>query len=161
MQVRALSEISKMRDTILRTKFAELARNEERKKTQTSKITTETVSGLMPWREVVEPHQDVATGDFQQAEFAADLAKVHNGSAPSEYRDPKEFFARTYLTDGLSALVKGAAKRLSGQGGDPVVELQTNFGGGKTHSMLALYHMAGETSAVTFQVWINYFRAMD
>ena len=140
-------EISKMRDTILRTKFSELVRNEERKKTQTSTITTETVSGLMPWRDVVEPHQDVATGDFQQAEFAADLAKVHNGSAPSEYRDPKEFFARTYLTDGLSALVKGAAKRLSGQSGDPVVELQTNFGGGKTHSMLALYHMAGETSA--------------
>ena len=94
----------------------------------------------MPWRDVVEPHQDVATGDFQQAEFAADLAKVHNGSAPSEYRDPKEFFARTYLTDGLSALVKGAAKRLSGQSGDPVVELQTNFGGGKTHTMLAVMH---------------------
>ena len=139
-------EISKMREAILRTKFTELARNEERKKSQTSTIATETISGLMPWREVVEPHQDVATGEFQQAEFAADLAKVHNGSAPSEYRDPREFFARTYLTDGLSALVKGAAKRLSGQGGDPVVELQTNFGGGKTHSMLALYHMAGEVS---------------
>ena len=105
------------------------------------------MAGLVPWREVVEPHQDVATGEFQQAEFAADLAKVHNGSAPSEYRDPKEFFARTYLTDGLSALVKGAAKRLSAQGGDPVVELQTNFGGGKTHSMLALYHMASGVSA--------------
>ena len=136
------AEISKMRDVILRTKFAELARNEERKKTQTTNISAETMAGLVPWRDVVEPHQDVATGEFQQAEFAADLAKVHNGSAPSEYRDPKEFFARTYLTDGLSALVKGAAKRLSAKGGDPVVELQTNFGGGKTHSMLALYHMA-------------------
>ena len=107
------AEISKMRDVILRTKFAELVRNEERKKTQTTNISAEPKAGLMPWREVVEPHQDVATGEFQQAEFAADLAKVHNGSAPSEYRDPKEFFARTYLTDGLSALVKGAAKRLS------------------------------------------------
>ena len=141
------AEISKMRDVILRTKFAELARNEERKKTQTTNISAETMAGLMPWREVVEPHQDVATGEFQQAEFAADLAKVHNGSAPSEYRDPKEFFARTYLTDGLSTLLKGAAKRLSAQGGDPVVELQTNFGGGKTHSMLALYHMASGVSA--------------
>jgi predicted AAA+ superfamily ATPase len=89
----------------------------------------------------------VATGEFQQAEFAADLAKVHNGSAPSEYRDPKDFFARTYLTEGLSNLLVGAAKRLSGKGGDPVVELQTNFGGGKTHSMLALYHMVGGTVA--------------
>lgn len=138
-------QISKMRDTILRTKFSELQRNEERRKTQRLEISVETVAGLLPWREVVEPHQDVATGDFQQAEFAADLAKVHSGSAPAEYRDPRQFFSRTYLTDGLSALLIGAAKRISGSGGDPVVELQTNFGGGKTHSMLALYHMAGPT----------------
>ena len=140
-------KISASRDTILRTKYAELARNEERRKTQRSDISVDTVAGLMPWREVVEPHQDVATGEFQQAEFAADLAKVHNGSAPSEYRNPGEFFARTYLTEGLSNLLIGAAKRLSGAGGDPVVELQTNFGGGKTHSMLALYHMVGGTPA--------------
>jgi predicted AAA+ superfamily ATPase len=138
-------QLSKMRDTILRTKFAELQRNEERRKTQRLEISVETVAGLLPWREVVEPHQDVATGEFQQAEFAADLAKVHSGSAPAEYRDPRQFFSRTYLTEGLSALLIGAAKRLAGSGGDPVVELQTNFGGGKTHSMLALYHMAGPT----------------
>jgi len=140
-------QLSKMRDTILRTKFTELQRNEERRKTRRLDLTVETVAGLLPWREVVEPHQDVATGEFQQAEFAADLAKVHNGSAPSEYRNPREFFARTYLTDGLSNLLVNAAKRLSGTGGDPVVELQTNFGGGKTHSMLALYHMVGGTPA--------------
>lgn len=139
------AEIGKMRDTILRTKFTELARNEERRKSQRLEISVETVAGLLPWREVVEPHDDVATGDFQQAEFAADLAKVHSGSAPPEYRDPKQFFSRTYLTEGLSTLLIGAAKRLSAAGGDPVVELQTNFGGGKTHSMLALYHMAGPT----------------
>ncbi len=138
-------QLSKMRDTILRTKFTELQRNEERRKTQRLEISVETVAGLLPWREVVEPHQDVATGEFQQAEFAADLAKVHSGSAPAEYRDPRQFFSRTYLTEGLSAVLIGAAKRLSGSGGDPVVELQTNFGGGKTHSMLALYHMAGPT----------------
>src|SRR5690625_2864349 len=141
------AKLGKMRDTILRTKFAELQRNEERRKTQRLDISVETVGGLLPWREVVEPHQDVATGEFQQAEFAADLAKVHSGSAPSEYRNPTEFFARTYLTEGLSNLLLGAARRLSGSGGDPVVELQTNFGGGKTHSMLALYHMVGGTRA--------------
>jgi predicted AAA+ superfamily ATPase len=140
-------QLGKMRETILRTKFTELARNEERRKTQRLDISVETVAGLLPWREVVEPHQDVATGEFQQAEFAADLAKVHNGSAPDEYKKPREFFARTYLTEGLSTLLVGAARRLSGAGGDPVVELQTNFGGGKTHSMLALYHMVGETPA--------------
>jgi uncharacterized protein len=142
---KAAEEIGAMRNTILRTKFTELQRNEERRQTTRSDISVETLAGLLPWREIVEPHQDVATGEFQQAEFAADLGKVHNGSAPSEYRDPTEFFARTYLTDGLSTLLVGAAKRLTGIGGDPVVELQTNFGGGKTHSMLALYHMAGGT----------------
>lgn len=143
----AAEQLGKMRDTILRTKFTELQRNEERRKTQRLDISVETVAGLLPWREVVEPHQDVATGEFQQAEFAADLAKVYSGSAPAEYRDPKQFFSRTYLTEGLSALLIGAARRLSGTGGDPVVELQTNFGGGKTHSMLALYHMAGPIPA--------------
>ena len=140
-------KLTKVRDTILRTKFTELRRQEERRITRRTDISVETKSGLLSWREIVEPHQDVATGDFQQAEFAADLGKVHAGSAPSEYSDPKEFFARTYLTDGLSSLLVGAAKRLSGVGGDPVVELQTNFGGGKTHSMLALYHMGGGTKA--------------
>jgi predicted AAA+ superfamily ATPase len=143
----AAAEIEKMRDTILRTKYEELRRAEERRATRSAEITVQAQSGLLSWRDVVEPHQDVATGDFQQAEFAADLGKVHNGSAPSEYCDPKEFFSRTYLTDGLSTLLVGAAKRLSSTGGDPVVELQTNFGGGKTHSMLALYHMAGESKA--------------
>ena len=52
-----------------------------------------------------------------------------------------EFFRRTFLTDSLKRLLIGAAERMSGRGGDPVVQLQTNFGGGKTHSMLALYHL--------------------
>ena len=140
----ASTTLSKMRDTILRTRFTELQRNEERRKTRQTDISVETAAGLKPWRDIVEPHQDVATGAFQQAEFAADLAKVHNGSAPSEYADPGAFFSRTHLTDGLRTVLIGAARRFSGSGGDPVVELQTNFGGGKTHSMLALYHMAGE-----------------
>ena len=140
-------QIGKMRDTILRTKYTELQRNEERRKSQKLSISVESVAGLLPWRDVIEPHNDVATGEFKQAEFAADLGKVHSGSAPSEYRDPKEFFSRTYLTDGLSNLLIGAAKRLSDAGGDPVVELQTNFGGGKTHSMLGLYHMFSGTPA--------------
>ncbi len=143
----AAGQLGKMRDTILRTKFAELRRNEERRKTKGQQLSIEAAGGLRPWREVVEPHEDVATGEFQQAEFAAHLGNVHAGSAPSEYLNPQEFFSRTYLTDGLSTLLVSAAKRLSGAGGDPVMELQTNFGGGKTHSMLALYHMAGDTPA--------------
>ena len=83
---------------------------------------------------------------LQRGGFAADLAQVDHGNAGAEYGDPVEFYRRTFLTDGLRKLLAGAMRRLSRQGGDPVVDLQTNFGGGKTHSMLALYHMAGTPS---------------
>ena len=96
---------------------------------------------LRPWREVATPHPDVMSGRFQQAEFAADLFQVITKRASEEYKNPKEFFRRTYFTEGLSQLLGRAWMRLSGTGGDPVVELQTNFGGGKTHSLLALYHL--------------------
>src|SRR6185436_15677522 len=96
--------------------------------------------------EVVTPHADVASGRYQQAEFAADLGQVHRGEGTDEYRKPTEFFRRTFLTESLKRLLVGAVERLSGKGGDPVVQLQTNFGGGKTHSMLALYHLFSGTS---------------
>ncbi len=101
-----------------------------------------TLTGLKPWRAVVQPHPDVASGRYIQAEFAADLSQVIAGIAEAEYQDPHEFFRRTYLTEGLLSLLVTGIKRLTGQGGDPVVQLQTSFGGGKTHSMLALYHLA-------------------
>src|SRR5204863_7653250 len=99
--------------------------------------------GLKPWREIATPHRDVASGAYQQAEFAADLHQVWRGEAADEYGEPEEFFRRTFLTDGLRRLLANAAKRLAGAGGDPIVDLQTNFGGGKTHSLIALYHLAG------------------
>ncbi|WP_108718589.1 Swt1 family HEPN domain-containing protein [Miniimonas sp. S16] len=98
---------------------------------------------IKPWREIVTPHEDVSSGQFNAAEFAADLHQVATGqqNAP-EYADPREFFARTYLTSGLRDLLGWAARRISGDANaSPVVNLQTQFGGGKTHSMLALYHL--------------------
>jgi predicted AAA+ superfamily ATPase len=83
----------------------------------------------------------VTGGTFQQAEFAADLWQVYLSEAITEYQKPEEFFNRTFITEGLKNLLTNAVKRLSGKGGDPVIELQTNFGGGKTHSMLALWHL--------------------
>jgi len=107
----------------------------------------EPLKGLAPWRDLITPHSDVASGRFEQAEFAADLYQVATNNADEEYQDPVAFFRRTYLTNGLRELLTGAARRLSGNGGDPVVDLQTNFGGGKTHSMIALYHLASGVSA--------------
>lgn len=97
---------------------------------------------MRPWREVMAPHPDVSEGRYKNAEFAADLAQVIQGSAPFEYQDPVEFFGRTYLTSGIKALLVKSLKQVAGlDGGDPVVELKTAFGGGKTHTMLALYHL--------------------
>jgi predicted AAA+ superfamily ATPase len=98
-------------------------------------------AGLRGWRQVIQPHEDVATGSLSQAEFAADLGQVAAGQGRAEYTDPLEFFRRTYLTQGLTQLLTNALKRVAKGQGDPVVDLYTNFGGGKTHSMLALYHL--------------------
>jgi predicted AAA+ superfamily ATPase len=98
--------------------------------------------GLKPWREVIFPHEDVRSGNFNASEFAADLYYVSRGEGSREYTDPVEFFRRTYLTEGLKDLLARAARRVGGDmNASPVVNLQTNFGGGKTHSMLALWHL--------------------
>ena len=102
--------------------------------------------GLKSWREVVTPHQDVRSGNFNAAEFAANLHHVVEGQATAEYSDAVEFFGRTYLTEGLRDLLKPGMARISGDANAaPVVNLQTNFGGGKTHSLLALYHLCSGT----------------
>jgi predicted AAA+ superfamily ATPase len=138
-------EIGKMKMELRRLIFDEQMRSEKRKIAGTA-IESQATGNLKPWREVVNPHKDVASGRYQQAEFAADLWQVHLGEGTDEYKKPAEFFRRTYLTESLKKLLIGAVQRLSGQGGDPVVQLQTNFGGGKTHSMLALYHLFSGTA---------------
>jgi hypothetical protein len=134
-------EVEKMRQDLLRSRFAEQARQTQRR-SAVAPIEGQPTGGLTPWRDVVTPHPDVASGRYQQAEFAADLHQVWRDEAADEYNNPVEFFRRTFLTDGLRDLLLNAARRFRREGGDPVVELQTNFGGGKTHSLIALYHFA-------------------
>lgn len=137
--------LERMHTELTRHALDEQMRSERRK--SSSKAIESAVTGtLKPWREVITPHIDVASGGYQQAEFAADLWQVHQGEGTDEYRDPVEFFRRTYLTESLKNLLVGALQRFKGKGGDPVIQLQTNFGGGKTHSMLALYHMVSGLS---------------
>ena len=137
----AALELDKMRQELLRLRFAEQARQTQRK-AAVAPVEGQPTGGLKPWREIVTPHPDVASGRYQQAEFAADLHQVWRDEAADEYGKPVEFFRRTFLTDGLRDLLLNAVRRFRKVGGDPVVELQTNFGGGKTHSMIALYHLA-------------------
>src|ERR1043165_5394402 len=92
-------------------------------------VESQVTGSLKPWREVVSPHPDVASGRYQQAEFAADLWQVHLGEGGPEYVNPVEFFRRTFMTESLTRLLVDAIRRLSGENGDPVVQLQTSFGG--------------------------------
>ena len=139
-------ELEEQKMALLRVRFDEQRRGEMRKHA-IAPTEGSPLSGLKPWRKVVTPHRDVAGGKYQQAEFAADLWQVYLGEAASEYQDPGEFFRRTFITEGLQKLLSNGVRRIGGQGGDPVVELQTNFGGGKTHSMMALYHLFSGTPA--------------
>lgn len=131
-------DVRKMRLDLARVVFEE----QTRQKVKKIQITDLSSRGIRPWREVAVPHDDVATGRFSASEFAADLDKVSRGEGGDDYSDPTLFFARTFVTSGLRELLGKALKRLSGDmNASPVVNLQTNFGGGKTHSMLSLYHL--------------------
>ena len=134
-------DVERSKMEVMRAQFDSGAKKEQKKAAQSALGFD--IPGLKPWCSVVIPHEDVAKGLFQQAEFAADLWQIYLGGGTDEYRDPKAFFGRTYLTVGLRELLINAMKRLGSEGGDPVVELKINFGGGKTHSMLALYHLFG------------------
>lgn len=135
----AAAEVRKLRVSLRR-----MTADRDDKKVLKASVGNPSAQGLRPWREVLPPHHDVATGNFHASEFAADLYKVATSqSGDVEYSDPGEFFRRTYLTEGLKDLIERAVKRLNNDpNASPVINLQTNFGGGKTHSMLSLWHLA-------------------
>ena len=90
------------------------------------------------------PRPDVVRGAVAEADFAADLAQVVNGEGSPEYVDPARFFANTYPTRGLRNLLANVCRRLSGAGGEAaaIFRLDTSYGGGKTHGLIALAHAA-------------------
>ena len=108
-----------------------------------------TAANLKAWRNVVQPSDDVAHGTFRQAEFMADLQQVYDGRADaSEYGNPVKFFDQTHVTPGIRALLVNTLRRLGGKGGDPVIQAKTGFGGGKTHSLIALYHLVSNADTL-------------
>ena len=94
------------------------------------------------WHEHCILRDDVRQGTLELAEFAADLYAVRMGDAPNVYRIPTLFFDRTYPTYNLKTLARDVLQRLAGQGGNPVITLQVAYGGGKTHALIALLHLA-------------------
>ena len=99
------------------------------------------MSNLKPWWKVAKPHADVREGKVGAARFAVKLMDVMDGEAPLEYQDPVTFFQRTYFTRNLEKIMRMVLKRLSKKGGENVIQLLTPFGGGKSHTLLALYHL--------------------
>ncbi|MCX7967198.1 MAG: DUF499 domain-containing protein [Armatimonadetes bacterium] len=98
---------------------------------------------LPAWTDVVKPDTVVFSGRLNESLFAADLYDVVKGNAAREYQDPERFGDRTYPTEGMVQLLSDVLKRLMGRGEvNPIIQIQTPFGGGKTHSLIALYHMA-------------------
>ena len=99
---------------------------------------------LRPWTDIVAPHLDVASGEFDMGTFAANLAAVayRTEESPAVYADAAQFFTATYLTPAMSSLLDDVFGALAGGPGDRAVQLRTPFGGGKTHTLLALYHLA-------------------
>lgn len=96
---------------------------------------------------IAVPHRDILQGKLTMDTFAADLWEAFHNRGVAEYRDAALFFQKTYPTEGLSNLLQIIEKRLIGKGGDPVIQIQTPFGGGKTHSLIALMHKAKEWGA--------------
>ena len=106
------------------------------------KLPRRKAADLKSWRDVIRPNTDVIQGTFRKSEFAADLQEVFEGRAKTpEYGETEIFFNQTYITPGLRQLLVNTLKRLGGKDGDPVIQLKTGFGGGKTHSLIALYHL--------------------
>ena len=100
---------------------------------------------LPPWHTVVPPREDLRRGEpIDAAEFAVHLEKVREGKAPADYQEPTRFFERTYPTVSLKNLAGEVLRRLAGQTVETsaVFNLTTQFGGGKTHALTLLYHLA-------------------
>jgi len=100
---------------------------------------------IQPWYKVATPREDLREGKpLDAAEFAIHLDQVLDGRAPIDYREPSRLFSKTHLTSGLLELVSEVIRRLSGEtiGASSVITLTTQFGGGKTHALTLLYHLA-------------------
>ena len=97
---------------------------------------------LANWRSLVTLHNEVDWGKLDEREFTANIWDVIKGDAPRIFNDPVLFFQSTYLHKSLLLLLQDIYNRLSGKDtSDSVIELQTGFGGGKTHNLIAAYHM--------------------
>lgn len=106
------------------------------------------MTAIKPWYQVAQPHRDIREGRLDESVFAANLWQVREGNAPEVYTDAKKFCDMTFMTEGLKALLRRVEQGIerNGDAGDRIVSLQTGFGGGKTHALVALWHLGRQGS---------------
>ena len=104
-------------------------------------------SGVLPaWFNSILPQYDIRNGQLDESIFAANIEEVATGTAPVVYQDIVSFFDRTYVTDGMRELIRRVVQALNGkESQNRVISLQTGFGGGKTHSLISLYHVVKDS----------------
>ena len=95
-----------------------------------------------PWHQLCTLRDDVRSGQLTMDEFAADLNGTRTGEAPAVYREATLFFDRTYPTYRMKTMAATVLSRLAGKSGNPVYRLQVAYGGGKTHTLITLMHLA-------------------
>src|SRR5712692_6215243 len=120
------------------------------------------MAALKPWYKVVTPREDLREGrPLDASEFAVHLDQIRDNRAPAVYQKPEQFFERTYLTQSLTALAAEVIRRLSGERTETsaVFNMATQFGGGKTHALTLLYHLA--THGAAADRWQGVRRLLD
>lgn len=101
----------------------------------------------MAFHEIAVPHHDILSKNFSSEVYAAKLWDVYKKRGVDDYTDPSMFFSKTYLTDNLKSILASVEKTLSGESGGHFRSISTPFGGGKTHTLIALYHKCSEWGA--------------
>lgn len=147
IHMRTIAKMTGMTELEEELKKIQNSANEASNKSQDSTIPKSSISiddiNLKPWFLITEPHFDIKQGHLDESVFAANLAEVALGTGREIYKDPNSFFSKTYMTAGLKSVAKTVIKGLNGKedAENRVISLQTGFGGGKTHTLISIFHL--------------------
>lgn len=141
IQMKEISKILKM--TELEAEIVKLREGKTEEKTEGKAAKKTTGGTAMPWFRVVTPHLDIKQGNLDESVFAANLSEVALGVGREIYGNSALFFSKTFFTAGLKNIARTVIKGLNGKedAENRVISLQTGFGGGKTHTLISLYHL--------------------
>jgi predicted AAA+ superfamily ATPase len=142
IHMRAIAKAIKM--TELEVELLKLEKGQVDSFVPTPVVSNTNISNTTPWYNIIQPHFDIRNGQLDESVFAANLAEVSNNAGREVYRSAEVFFSKTYFTAGIRDIAKRVILGLNGgqDSQNRVISLQTGFGGGKTHTLISLYHIA-------------------